>query len=42
MTRKPARHEVVLTEDAVQDLEELYDYIAQHDPRPRRIMCWMP
>lgn len=31
MTRKPARHEVVLTEDAVQDLEELYDYIAQHD-----------
>lgn len=31
MAGKPARHEVVLTEDALQDLQELYDYIAQHD-----------
>ena len=31
MAGKPARHEVVLTEDAAHDLEELYDYIAQHD-----------
>ncbi len=31
MTSKPARYEVVLTEDALRDLEELYDYIAEHD-----------
>lgn len=31
MAGKPTPHEVVLTEDALQDLEELYDYIAQHD-----------
>ncbi len=31
MTSKPARYEVVLTEDAQSDLEELYDYIAEHD-----------
>jgi toxin ParE1/3/4 len=26
-----ATHEVVLTQDALRDLEELYDYIAEHD-----------
>jgi toxin ParE1/3/4 len=26
-----AIHEVVLTQDALRDLEELYDYIAEHD-----------
>lgn len=31
MAGKTVRHAVVLTEDALQDLEELYDYIAQHD-----------
>ncbi|MEO8021122.1 type II toxin-antitoxin system RelE/ParE family toxin [Polaromonas sp.] len=31
MTGKPARHEVLLTEDAQRDLEELYDYVAEHD-----------
>lgn len=31
MTSKPARYEVVLTEDAQRDLEEIYDYIAEHD-----------
>lgn len=31
MTNKPARYEVVLTEDAQRDLEEIYDYIAEHD-----------
>lgn len=31
MTSKPARYEVVLTEDAQRDLEELYGYIAEHD-----------
>ncbi len=25
------RHEVSLTEDAERDLEEIYDYVAQHD-----------
>lgn len=31
MTNKPARYEVALTEDAQRDLEEIYDYIAEHD-----------
>lgn len=31
MKSKPARYEVVLTEDAQRDLEEIYDYIAEHD-----------
>lgn len=31
MTSKPARYEVVLTEDAQRDLEEIYGYIAEHD-----------
>ncbi len=31
MTSKPARYEVVLTEDAQRDLEEICDYIAEHD-----------
>lgn len=31
MASKLARYEVVLTEDAQRDLEELYDYIAEHD-----------
>lgn len=35
MASKPTPYEVVLTEDALQDLEELYDYIAQHDARPK-------
>ena len=26
-------HRVLLTEDAVQDLEEIYEYIGQHDSR---------
>jgi len=31
MTSKPARYQVLLTEDAQRDLEELYNYIAEHD-----------
>lgn len=31
MASKPARYEVLLTEDARYDLEELYDYIAEYD-----------
>ncbi|MDP2817032.1 MAG: type II toxin-antitoxin system RelE/ParE family toxin [Polaromonas sp.] len=31
MTDKPVRYEVVLTEDALRDLEEICDYIAEHD-----------
>ena len=28
--------EVLLTEDAARDLEEIYDYIAEHDATARR------
>ena len=31
MATKQERYEVVLTEDAIQDLEELYSYISVHD-----------
>lgn len=31
MTSQPVHYEVVLTEDAQRDLEELLDYIAEHD-----------
>lgn len=31
MTSKSVRYAVALTEDAQRDLEELYDYIAEHD-----------
>jgi len=31
MASKPVRHDVLLTEDAQHDLEELYDYITEHD-----------
>jgi len=31
MTRKPSRYEVLLTHGAEQDLESLYDYIAEFD-----------
>jgi toxin ParE1/3/4 len=31
----PAQFEVLLTEDAQRDLEDLYDYIAAHDSRER-------